>query len=54
MHKKQLRSLTIMHYDRGEEIAVRGPNVARHSISSGPRKRSWKIFKSVIFSNLPQ
>jgi len=29
-------------YVRGGQIAARGPNVARHSVFSGPRKHSRK------------
>jgi len=31
-----------MQYARGGQIAVRGPNVARHSAFSGPQKHSGK------------
>jgi len=34
--------------------AISGPNVARHSVFSGPRKHSGTIIKSEIFSNLSQ
>jgi len=41
-------------HDKGGQIAARGPHVARHSVFSGPRKRSGKIFKSEISFNLSQ
>jgi len=31
-----------MQYARGGQITVRGPNVARHSVFSGPQKHSRK------------
>jgi len=37
---------------RDGQIAARGPNVARHSVLSGPWEHSENIFKSEISSNL--
>jgi len=48
------RSFAQMSYDRGGQIAARGPNVARHSVFSGPQRHSGNMFKSEITSNLSQ
>jgi len=33
---------------KSPELQARGPHVARHSVFSGPRKHSVKIFQSEI------
>jgi len=37
-------------WERGGQLAARGPNVARHSICSGPRIHSGNIFGCEICS----
>jgi len=34
------------------QLQARGPHVARHSVFSGPRKHSGKIFKSEIVQSV--
>jgi len=45
---------SLIIYNRGGQLATRGPHVARHSDFSGPWKHSGKIIKSEISSNLSQ
>jgi len=46
--------MEILQLARGGQIAARGPNVARHSVYSGPRKSSRNVFKSEISFNLSE
>jgi len=53
--KQQTRSVYfLVYWARGGQIAARGPHVTRHSVFSGPRKHSGKIFKSEISFRLSQ
>ena len=45
-------SLKLMDYGRGGQILPRRPNVACHSVFSGPLKYSGNMFKPEICSNL--